>query len=85
MNKFSLKQLLWDSFFYGNHNAPKFSARWLFSSFAQMTLVLVTGDILSRPFRWYYHWDDPLKNDNTGLEEADFGKITQSNIDNQKY
>jgi hypothetical protein len=77
---------MWDSFFYGNSSAPRWSARWLFSTFAQMTLLLLVADVVSIPIRKYYHWDDPLKAGANG-EGASLGISgrNEASIEKQKY
>jgi hypothetical protein len=68
MKKFSLRQLIWDSFFYGNSQTPKFSPTHVFSTLAQMTVAFLACAALSAPLRKYYQFSDPL---NTGTKGQD--------------
>ena len=86
MSKFSMRQLLWDSFFYGNHTAPKYGAVWTFSTLAQILVTFLIFKALKQPYYWFYHWQDPLGVDQDAIgDEGESEGSLENSVERAKY
>ena len=84
MEKFSLRQQIWDTVVYGNHREPKMSAGWHISTGAQMLfawiLIIISYKFVGR----YYDWEDPLQTNTKGISQ-DAESVIQEGIEKKRY
>ena len=75
MENFSVRQTVWDAFFYGSNMARSGSPSHTFSRLAHILLTIVVVDLAMYPIGWYYHYDDPLEDGDKALQDDESEQV----------
>ena len=84
MEKFSLRQQIWDTLIYGNHREQKMSPGWSLATGAQF---LTWWLLMMLFYKWFgnkYDWKDPLQTNTEGISQDAESVITEG-IEKKRY